>query len=1645
MDWGVQLVSGGPFSGLPDYEPSLLSSLDGHRVTLVAMIETRDNAGNGHLCRGLVTGQRFRLKATVPCGTSKVSILAGQVTHLRGPVVTVDEKARLLCHKEKHVGHLFKLIETCSGLGALGLGAQYAGWETQVHNDLMESFSNHLKSFSKVEVVHGDICKLATVAALHDAAPFAASLAFGFSCQPFSCLGDRKEGMDERSRSLPFGLYAAHLLQVDLVITECVPEACQSPFVLRCMQQYMQVTRSDRSESLLELADLWPSFRRRWWSVLLKSHMGKVTIPPFPKLSMPPTVASLFPGYMPMTEQELQQLTLTTDERLSFERYGKGLAGHILNMHAPLPTALHSWANQLLDCACGCRGPLSSKRLEAQGLFGVLAHLQGFPPDANVRHLSAREMALLTGFPKSYGWTDHQRLLTAGVGQLASPLHSAWIFAAILNHLIDHGFCPGPSIPPKQILGCVAADLFKLRDEWFGTNSTATMELVQEQLEAFLEPPGVDRSPQELLDTLTDSQEHDLQHNASNAEFQAPRIASCVQEKPNVEEPFQAVVSACPTAPESSIVSHVIPVDDRSPVAGRIHEDPFHTGHMPESHVSSNAATLAFASAQHPPNALVPITSVGPLGPHSKEVSNSQRTGRENREEKQSGETQNQPASRPQEPDKTVFKQTAVQAPELPPMGPGNPPAPAITPVEPPAQQGVPLSAPVAAQVDAPFWESSTGALAAFSTGHAQTVVQTGSSPQTGPQCQVSVRKRQLPPQVCQHPHELLEVGVMVYDVDTHQMCLHRCSPDATFQEWLQASRDMSISQAHFVDMFGHAIDPNANLVALKWIITCDTPLPFVTMDLRTRPDLLRRLPRVESVLLQGAAVASDEMKFYLQAIASSGLAKMKPPFILDDLLDLHVDAQSWITDSSAQDHSSSLRSLANQWIQGERPCEATVTAVWMNQHWIPVWMVPSSTALVVHTTHEGLRAWELMFPWWSDIITLHDEIPSMFTRDCGFRAFAWLVHQCTHSPAAALQYDEALAWRNLFWQHLLGTDQSAGLFVLGGQSELETAIQALLRSHGVFADRLPDRTAILLRSFSHQALANVFQAIRPWQLLKQMASGHQPPIRLVQEDELQATIKARTKGNQSVQAKQKKPSAPVAPQYVMPEDILIPPGIFCLATGEPVQQISPQQLGQSSQGVVAFTERDVQPFLQHAPTTTSGLGFLILAPYTEATAQQGQVLRFPVQSKVTSEPMLISAVLVQRGSIPVVRNVPAKPHAVEQVETQTVKCFLYRDQCPEMWDSIISKPVKQIIGMVEALQICKAPSCACGKYHPADQQAETPILDVWQRDFLSINFQKTRPSDAQIYSVALRVTHQVYKQLFQCSGANGVYFEPRSDDGPGFMTVWIPKQPLADIRALQAMQTAEVSLVRVSFRYGFKVSASSAEQVHASINPNDPFLAGPSRQVYRVGPFPWGTTKKAIQALFHQWGWPAKAIHSVSKAKDSSGLMWLVHANGPPSSLVFQLQHGDVVVHQDSPVPKEVWKAPQAQASIKEFRDKQPVEEFDPWADAAKKLPRSDTVSQAQLATIEANVEHRVVQKIQAQQETDVAMNPSLEPRVQQLEQQLANLQARSGVIETKVDYLHQQVEQQATKFETALDSKLSEQMLRIEALMTKRARSHE
>lgn len=1332
MEFSKRLITAGKWKGHVDYEPSIWPLGNGERCNIVAKVVIRDDATDGgHWCQGLISGQRFRLVAELPTdvGCPKVTILNAAKTYYRWPMLVIDKKAELLIHPQENQAHMTELIETCSGLGGIACGAAYAGWTLRAQNDINPNFVKIQQQVNSVPIVEGDIGDMHTVASLHRAYAQAGTIAFGFACQPYSTAGDRREGMDPRAESLPASLYAAHLLQKDIVVCECVPGAATSKYVLACLDYHMEMTASD-SEILLELADLWPSKRRRWWTVIVKQYIGRVQLQPMPKLDMDVSVSCVLPQFMTLPADELDALLLdalllTAEERKGFASYGEGIGANLVDKNQPMATALHSWGNQLIACSCGCRGPFSHDRLLKNGLFGALVHVPGMTPDRNLRHISPKEVALLTGFPRKEGWEINPRLLLAGLGQVASPLQAAWIFAMIRHHLVDSKIIPGPFISPKEILTCVTSDLFDLRDKWSPMNASVTSQLFQERFDEWLlSKEGNVQTPISdplTCDELTTSQEEALL-------CQVRKIESTDQAKPNmhVEAPdHQTLHEGAPKADEGINLNEVlrtpgsaktlqpsttdasvtdeIPKVPDTPVAGEVILSDTNAGHFgpTESHqvcaptpVAANNFPLSHLKAEGTDQArtVPPFSVMHEVG--------------------KDGCAKEFELFHPSGSAPATGTSGTVQAAQSHAVSPTVVAAPA---------EG--YRKPV---VPSPIWEAS-GAISAFATGSSRAGSQ---------QMRIPVSPVEHPPDstmryptLSPQPRELTEPGVLIYDADLHTISHQKCSPDSTYAQWCKANETMGIQVHNSWDLFGCPIAPDALLSQLKWIVIGSTPIFHGASDLETITNLLVHMPRIESALLQGPAVASDEMMFYLTAISAVGPAKAKPPFIIDGMTDLLVDAQAWIegVDQVNLLNAQQMSYSAEKWLQFHPIHEATVTAIWTRYHWIPVWIVPTSEGVTVHTTFEGIKVWEMLFPWWQTIVHVHDALPPSFDHDCGFRAFAWLVSQSTQTPLSPLSVVEAWGWRHLFWQTLVTMPRQQNRSVLGGQSELEIALQAILREHGVFANRLADRAAILIKSFSAQSLSAIFLNSRPWQSLKQLASSHKPPIRLVLEDELQTAIKSRAKDKKSVQAKGKAPQGLQTPLHVRPEDVLIPHGIFRLQTGEPVSHLSPQQLGQNTHGVVAFTEAEVSPYMQHAPASGVGIGFLVLSPYSENIAQQGQVVRFPVQSKVTSEPMLVFAVLLQRGSVNIVRNMPAQPAAVEQVQTQTIKCLVYRDQFHDQWQSLTAAPVKAIIGMVEQLQVCKQTECRCSKWHPSAHQSDTPILDVWQRDYLSTHFQKIR------------------------------------------------------------------------------------------------------------------------------------------------------------------------------------------------------------------------------------------------------------------------------------------------------------------------------
>lgn len=358
---------------------------------------------------------------------------------------------------------------------------------------------------------------------------------------------------------------------------------------------------------------------------------------------------------------------------------------------------------------------------------------------------------------------------------------------------------------------------------------------------------------------------------------------------------------------------------------------------------------------------------------------------------------------------------------------------------------------------------------------------------------------------------------------------------------------------------------------------------------------------------------------------------------------------------------------------------------------------------------------------------------------------------------------------------------------------------------------------------------------------------------------------------------------------------------------------------------------------------------------------------------------------------------------------------------------------------------------CTREAWHKPDtddpQSAAEPVLDLWNKDFLSPQFKKVRPQDASLFACAMRIRHDVFTALTPLSGQGGVFLEPRSPDGrqqnDAFHTVWLPKMDMGEATAAVARACKPASLIRVHRRYGLKVAIDDASVVHAQFHPGVPFMGAGESQMYQLGPLPWGTSRQSLQKLFATFSWAAVPIQPIGKSACNKGLLWIAKATQPPSSSVVSLSHGDIIiVRREMESPKQT-VAPSMEASQltkAKLRDQGCPQESDPWAQAAARLPTMKGVTQGQMDQMEQRLLARIDQQKGSPQ--DVDMRPAVETRLSQLEQKYDQLAEAQKLQVQETQGIKLQLDNQAANIQNRLDLRMAQQMERIEALLGKKPR---
>ncbi|OLP95201.1 hypothetical protein AK812_SmicGene22685 [Symbiodinium microadriaticum] len=426
---------------------------------------------------------------------------------------------------------------------------------------------------------------------------------------------------------------------------------------------------------------------------------------------------------------------------------------------------------------------------------------------------------------------------------------------------------------------------------------------------------------------------------------------------------------------------------------------------------------------------------------------------------------------------------------------------------------------------------------------------------------------------------------------------------------------------------------------------------------------------------------------------------------------------------------------------------------------------------------------------------------------------------------------------------------------LLGGVvgSMIEHGLASLLKTKGVPEAHALARAKEVLQKVGHASVQQAMVSSQPWRQLKSLCSKLQPPLQLVLPVELQAQIAKKVQAGEDVRPKRKTKAAKEARNHVdapkvtlpTPDLVEVPEGVF-VSVGRKLLQLTPAQIGPAAAGVVLMTLSEAEPYVCISkPLSSEPLGLLVLGDLpTDIIQVRHSVERFQARWKLSGDPLLLQATLLQIGVQPVQKFVPAECTPVDVLPSALVRVAVFRDEWGQPWADFIKAPLRSVVAQCKLLTSCSVAGCTCEAFHGVSGPGEPePILEVFGRQFLQLNLRQAAPSEAQVFNAILRIPLALEEQLQGFSGMGGIYFEPRGDSlrdpSARFSVIWVPRADHKQVLLFKQGNKDVVGLARIGSRYGVRCKVAGAQTLHEQLKPDQPFLAGGGLSQYQVGPWP--------------------------------------------------------------------------------------------------------------------------------------------------------------------------------------------------------------
>ena len=799
-------------------------------------------------------------------------------------------------------------------------------------------------------------------------------------------------------------------------------------------------------------------------------------------------------------------------------------------------------------------------------------------------------------------------------------------------------------------------------------------------------------------------------------------------------------------------------------------------------------------------------------------------------------------------------------------------------------------------------------------------------------------------------------------------------------------------------------------------------------------------------------------------------------------------------------------------------PNGATViTALIIEKHWYPImWRL------------EGVQAWAFTcgHAWGFSVAInkLHQRVCHALSCQLSavrFHSLAFRVETCC--GAMSILYLHHLIWgsdlpvslpqlqekhrslRHALIGFLSGSELYPRPWIWGlGEGTWFSSLQEILVEHGVKACDAEARAKLVVEKLGEKQVLAALKSQASWKELKWYASQCIPMFQIIRPSELNDVIEARAQsgkpiGNRSQkkhgkgQGKGKGKGKSSDRQVVDPKGLRVEEGLFQCGENLAVSQITMQQVGPQTSGIVVCTRDEALPFLKTGRITSTGGLALIIVDHVDVpptTTLLAERVRFPALCLANSEPILVDGLMFQLGAQSVVRKVAPPKFELVSVATCVIKFMVFRDQVPVSWDVVSAHPLKFLFSKIPLLQKCNTVGCGagCGHWHPEQvDDVEEPILEVWGRQFMLQSFKPMPASEAEVFGVHLRLPAKLELPLQGFSGLDGVYLEPKEIDGKrpstSFQVFWQQKATHQDIVHLRQITANALGIARMAGKYGIRCQTCHAEGVHATIRPGGSYLPQGKKSLYLMGPVPFGTLKTSVSQILDLLSWAARPMHPVPTAAHIDGVMWKLQAVNPPPQAFVVTDHGELLITRiDEPEYRIAPSASLLGAShtvslVTSGSSTDPLQLNDPWEQhrsgvssvAAASISVSDPVEVLEKKVMDAVVAKIGINNMEVDQaEIHGAKVASLEQKVSELQASQSQLhamvveqgnrqQTQISALQTQGDRLEvtvhestcqlesfqEQFQNQIQKQQGQLDALFQQQMDRIESLFQKKART--